>query len=196
PCTYPEVAGATRSGFRLADPSYPAPTMLGGGQGLPNSNVVLLSGVYSALPFLNGAHCWFLSGGVYGFQAGLTNVGDFVSNELKPPDEPDASNNAVRAANQFWDTDGVECAGAVDVTIVGGPRGIPVGNWAFELTSVRTDTYAGVNYTRESAPSMCYPQNVNNSGQNVQIAVSNVPGATSYNIYASPPSAGGTCTGD
>src|SRR4029078_608997 len=37
-------------------------------------------------------------------------------------------------------------------------------------------------------------QNVNNSGQNVQIAVSNVPGATSYNIYASPPSAGGTCT--
>jgi hypothetical protein len=34
---------------------------------------------------------------------------------------------------------------------------------------------------------VCYLQNVNNSGQNVQIVISNVPGATSYNIYAAPP---------
>src|SRR5438105_11557775 len=32
PCTYPDIAGATRSGNRLADPKYPAPSLLGGGQ--------------------------------------------------------------------------------------------------------------------------------------------------------------------
>ncbi len=193
PCTYPDVAGATRSGFRLADPSYPAPTMLGGGQGLPNSNVVLLSGVYSALPFLNGAHCWFLSGGVYDFQAGLTNVGDFVSNELKPPDEPSASNNTVRAANQFWDTNGVHCAGSFEVSKVSGPRDIPTGIWSFVVTSVRSDAYNGVSYQRESAPSMCNQVNLNNHFDDVQISISNVPGATSYNIYAAPP--GNGCSG-
>src|SRR5205823_6178208 len=97
-------------------------------------------------------------------------------------------------ATQFWDADGVHCAGSVQVSITPGLRGISTGNWAFELTSVRTDTFSGVGYTRESAPSTCYPQNVNASGQNVQISVSNVAGATSYNIYASPPGAGGTCS--
>ncbi len=195
PCAFPDIAGATRAGYQLANPGYPVPT-IGVGQGFGSNNVIVPAGIYASLPVLNGNRCWFLSGGVYDFPGGVVNNGDFASNELKPPDEPDASNNTLRAANQFWDTDGVQCAGAAEVTIAGGPRGIPVGNWAFKLTSVRTDTYGGVSYTRESAPSICYPQNVNNSGQNVQIAVSNVPGATSYNIYASPPTAGGTCTGE
>jgi len=195
PCSYPDVAGATRSGFRLADPVFPPPNLAGGSQGLPNTNVVLLSGIYSGLPILNGGHCWFLGGGVYDFQAGLANLDDFMSNELKPPDEPNASDNTVRSPNQFWNTNGTQCAGAVQISVVGGPRGIPVGNWAFVLTSVRTDTYNGVSYRRESAPSMCYPTHVDNSGQNVLVAVSNVPGATAYNIYASPPAAGGTCIG-
>jgi hypothetical protein len=194
PCSFPDVAGATRAGYRLADPGYPSPSV-GGSQGFGSNNVVVPPGIYAFLPALSGDHCWFLSGGAYSFPAGVVNNGDFVSNELKPPDEPDASDSTTRAANQFWDTDAVHCAGAVQVNIVGGPRGIAVGNWAFELTSVRTDTYGGVSYTRESAPSMCYAQNVNNSGQNVQISVSNVPGATSYNIYAAPPTAGGTCNG-
>ena len=194
PCAFPDAAGTTVPGFRLPDPAYPAPAV-GGSVGFPSSNVVVAPGVYTSAISLSGNHCWFLSGGVYEFIGGATNNGDFVSNELKPPDEPVPGNNTARAAPQFWDTNGSECAGAAQITIVGGPRGIPVGNWAFELTSVRTDTYGGVSYQRESAPSMCYPQNVNNSGQNVQIAISNVPGATSYNLYASPPAAGGTCTG-
>jgi hypothetical protein len=194
PCSYPDLAGATRQGFRLAAPGYPAPAAAGS-QGVPTSNVVVQPGVFASQPSLSGGHCWFLSGGVYEFLAGAINSGDFVSNELKPPDEPDPSSNTTRAPNQFWDSDGVQCSGEAQVLVTGGPRGIPVGNWAFELTSVRTDTYAGVSYTRESAPSMCYPQNVSNGGTNVMINVSNVPGATSYNIYASPPAAGGTCSG-
>src|SRR5207249_3358068 len=42
-----------------------------------------------------GAGCYFLSGGVYTWSAGFTQNGGFVSNELRPPDEPKLS-----AANQ------------------------------------------------------------------------------------------------
>lgn len=194
PCTFPDVAGATRSGFRLPDPGFPAPPV-GAATSFASSDVIVPAGMFTSAVSISGGHCWFLSGGVYEFLAGVVNNGDFVSNELKPPDEPDPSNNSSRALNQFWDSDGAQCSGAAQVTIVGGPRGIPTGNWAFMLTSTRTDSYGGVSYTRESAPSMCYPQNVNNSGENVKIDVSNVPGATAYNIYASPPQAGGTCSG-
>ena len=193
PCSYPDVAGAVRPGFRLADPGYPAPSVPGGGQPLPNGTVVILPGVYSAQPSLSGGHCWFLSGGVYDFQVGAQNLGDLVSNELKPPGEPSSANNTLLATNQFWNTDGANCAGGFDLTKVSGPRDIATGIWSFELTSVRADTYNGVSYPRESAPSVCQQINLNNHFDNPSISVSNVPGATSYNIYAAPP--GNGCAG-
>ncbi len=194
PCTYPDTAGAIRTGFRLTDPGYPAPPV-GASATFTSGNVIVVPGVYSSPPILVGGGCWFMTGGVYDFLSGAVNLGDFVSNELKPPDEPDPSNNAVRAVNQFWNTNNVRCAGAAQVSAVGGPHGVPLGNYAIEVTSVRSDTHAGVSYQRESAPSMCYTSQVNGGGTNIQVAISNVPGATSYNIYVSPPSAGGTCAG-
>src|SRR5438477_2376212 len=193
PCSYPDVAGATRSGYRLPDPGYPAPSMLGGSVSLSGSGVVVPAGIYSSLAALNSNRCWFLGGGVYTFLAGAINNGDFVSNELKPPDEPDASNNTLRSANQFWRSSGVQCDGAFQVVKQSGPRDIPLGIWSFVVTSLRTDTYNGVSYTRESAPSMCDSLNLNNHFDNVQVLLSNVPGATSYNIYAAPP--GNGCAG-
>ena len=190
PCSYQDVAGATRAGYRLPDPGYPPPSLLGGSVSFSGASVVVPPGIYSALVNVNGSHCWFLSGGVYTFSAGAINNGDFVSNELKPPDEPDASNNTLRAANQFWDSGGIQCSGAYQLIKQGGPRDIPTGIWAFVVTSLRTDTYNGVNYTRESAPSMCDQINLNNHFDNVTVAFSNVPGATSYNIYAAPPGNG------
>jgi len=193
PCSYPDVAGATRAGYRLPDPGYPAPSVLGGTVTFAGLSVVVPAGIYSPPISVDGSHCWFLSGGVYTFLAGVINNGDFVSNELKPPDEPDASNNTLRSANQFWNSSGVTCAGALQVTKATGPRDIPLGIWSFVVTSVRNDVYNGVSYSRESAPSMCDQINLNNHFDDVQILVSNVPGATSYNIYAAPP--GNGCAG-
>jgi Flp pilus assembly protein TadG len=192
PCTYPDVAGATRSGYRFVDPNFPAPSVGGGGRSVPAGGgaLVLSPGVYAGIPGFGNGFCWFLSGGVYDWQAGYPNTADFISNELKPPDEPSASDNTVRSTHQFWDTNNVDCAGGVQVSLVDGPRGIPTGDWSFVLTSTRTDTFNSVSYPRESAPSMCYVQHVPNNGENVQIAVSNVPGASGYNIYAAPPGNG------
>ena len=193
PCTFPDVAGSTRSGFNLADPGFSPPAVPGGSQPAPSSNVVLLPGAYASNPSFTSGRCWFLSGGVYKWLSGYTNTADFVSNELKPPDEPAVGSNTVLAANQFWNTDGFRCAGSFITATSNDPRN-PVRNgvWGIELTSVRNDTYGGVSYTRESAPSMCHT--VNTATRNdIVLQVSNVPGATSYNVYLSSP--GNACGG-
>ena len=181
PCSYPDVAGATRPGFRLTDPNYPAPALVAGAQGIPAGNVVLSPGSYAANPSISTAHCYFLSGGVYRWLGGYTQSAGFVSNELKPPDEPNTTDHTLVASQQFWNTNGVNCAGSTRITVTGG-GGSSIGTWGLEVTSVRTDSYGGVSYIRESAPSVCRTFTAT-SLQTVTLDVSNVPGATSYYIY-------------
>jgi Putative Flp pilus-assembly TadE/G-like len=181
PCTFPDVAGATRSGFRLPDAGYPAPAG-GAGFAFPTGNVVVPPGVYLIPVVLNSGRCWFLSGGVYEFLGGATNNGDFVSNELKPPSEPDTSNNTVVATHQFWNSGGVNCAGSFQATAANGANGLSAGTYGVVVTSVRSDNYAGVGYSRESAPSACQLVSIT-PGHVIRVLVSNVPGAASYNVY-------------
>src|ERR1700694_3546280 len=122
--------------FGRGGPNFPRPTLLGSSQGLPTNVVTLVAGIYSGFPSLNSNDCWFLSGGVYDFQAGLADRAELVSNELKPPDEPRVSNTTVRAASQFWDTNGVNCSGAFQVTITNGSPEIQAGTWSFVITSI------------------------------------------------------------
>ena len=192
-CTYPDVAGATRSGYRFVDPNYPPPTVVGGSQSAVGTNVVMSPGTYAADPNFVGGDCWFLKGGVYKWQGGYTNNGDFVSNELKPPDEPMINNNSNVSPKQFWNGDGAQCAGAYQLSTFNGPNGLPHTNWAIVVTSVRTDIYNGVNYPRESAPSVCRTIRTNPGNDVIDIDISNVPGATSYNVYATR--GGGDCSG-
>lgn len=192
PCTYPDVAGATRTGYNLVDPGYPPPPVAAGSQGAPGSDVVLSPGIYAANPNLSSGVCYFLSAGVYKWLGGYTNNGDFVSNQLKPPAEPKASDNTKMATHQFWNSDGANCAGSYQLSTISTGNPISKGAWAIEVTSVRSDTYNGTSYRRESAPSYCQTANAGN-GQALQIRVSNVPGATSYDVYLAPPSSG--CAG-
>jgi Flp pilus assembly protein TadG len=192
PCTYPDVAGTTRAGYRFVDPNYPPPRVTGGSRGLPGVDVVLSPGTYATDPVFNNNVCWFLSAGAYQWTGGLTNDGDFISNELKPPDEPRDNDNTRTARRQFWNTNSVNCAGSFRVSALGSSP-IRSGSWAVEVTSTRTDTYAGVNYQRESAPSYCQTVYVNPGGQIIRVDISNVPGATGYNVYMALPGSG--CSG-
>ena len=192
PCTFPDVAGATRSGYNFVDPNYPPPTVTGPSQGAPGNNVVLSAGAYATDPAFSSNRCYFLGGGVYEWQGGYTNSGAFVSNELRPPDEPKYDNNTQLGGHQFWDTDGANCAGSAQLTAVSGANSVPSGPWSFVLTSTRTTIYNGLPYTPESAPSVCYAVSASGSTKNIQVRVSNVPGATAYNIYAGP---SGSCGG-
>ncbi|HYL08405.1 MAG TPA: pilus assembly protein TadG-related protein, partial [Candidatus Udaeobacter sp.] len=143
PCTWPDIAGNVRQGSRFGDPGYPVPAVTGGSWGMPASNVVLSPGSYTSNPLIAAGRCYFLSGGVYAWRGGYKANGGFVSNELKPPDEPDPTNNLNVSAHQFWNTNGVNCAGSFKLTASSG-SGWSVGNYGFEITSVRSDTYGGV----------------------------------------------------
>jgi Flp pilus assembly protein TadG len=193
PCTFPDVAGATRTGYTFVDPNYPPPSVVGGAQGSPFDNVMLSPGDYAVDPAFRSGRCYFLIGGVYRWLSGYTNSGSFVSNELKPPDEPKYNDNTQLAGHQLWNTDNVHCAGAVRVSPLGQSlRSITEGTWSILVTSLRTAVYNGLPYTRESAPSYCHPVTIGDS-QVMQVQISNVPGATSYNVYAAPPTYG--CSG-
>ncbi|HVH64318.1 MAG TPA: pilus assembly protein TadG-related protein [Candidatus Dormibacteraeota bacterium] len=183
PCTFPDVMGAVRSGFKIADPSYPIPPLNGTAQGIPGANVVIYPGTYAANPLIGAGRCYFLTAGVYTWRSGYRANGGFVSNELKPPDEPSPTDITQLAAKQFWNTNGVNCAGSFKLTATAG-SGSTVGTYGFRLTSIRTDTYNGVSYTRESAPSRCQSLTVNIS-QVATATVSNVPGAQAYRLYMS-----------
>ena len=209
PCTFPNVAGVVRSGYHFVDPNYPPPIVANGSQSFPptRDNVELTPGVYAVDPAFSNNHgpassgysgdqgqqCWFLAPGVYEWLAGLTNDGDFISNELKPPDEPRDTDNTRTARRQFWNTNSVNCAGQFRPVALN--LGLPIlaGTWGVEVTSTRTDTYGGVNYTRESAPSYCQTVTIA-ANQILQVQVSNVPGAKAYNVYLAPPSSSG-CSG-
>jgi Flp pilus assembly protein TadG len=59
-CTFPDVAGQTKSGYRLVDPNYPLPTVVGGSQTASGTNVIMSPGTYAANPNFVGNDCWFL----------------------------------------------------------------------------------------------------------------------------------------
>lgn len=84
------VSGSQANGFNNPDPGYAAPTLNATSQTWNSNNgSVELPGTYASDPKLAGsAGCYFMAGGVYDFAAGFTENGGFVSNELRPPDEP------------------------------------------------------------------------------------------------------------
>ncbi|HYM67872.1 MAG TPA: pilus assembly protein TadG-related protein [Patescibacteria group bacterium] len=193
PCTAPDVAGTVQTGYQFIDPNYAPPSVTGGSRPTPSNVAVLQPGSYAADPAFDDSQCWFLAGGVYQWTVGLTNKRDQLSNELKPPAEPSATDNTVKASTQFWNELGpsTKCAGDFQLTAVGASA-IRTGSWAIELTSTRTDVYNGTSYLRESAPSYCQTVTIA-AGQAIKIQVSNVPGATAYRVYAAPP--GNGCAG-
>ena len=195
-CGAGNVQGSLRSTTNhFADPGYLAPPTTGlVTQPTPLDNVVLSPGIYTIDPQFGSSRtaCYFLPGGVYEWQAGLTINGGLVSNELKPPSEPGTN-------PPFWQlSGGNHCEGqlATRITPVAEDQGLaPAGNWPVAVTSLRSAVYNGVSYTRESAPSACTLVNFPGGGADnaLVINISNVPGATSYSVYtASPPA---TCAG-
>lgn len=84
------VSGSQVNGWNMPDPGYAMPPLNGAN---PNWNSPGCDGecpgTYLADPHLTGsAGCYFLESGVYNWSQGFTQQGGLVSNELRPPDEP------------------------------------------------------------------------------------------------------------
>ena len=84
------VSGSQANGWNMPDPGYHMPPLNAATRTWNStSGSVEQPGTYAADPHLSGsAGCYFLAGGVYTFSAGFSLNGGFISNELRPPDEP------------------------------------------------------------------------------------------------------------
>jgi len=81
------VSGTQANGWTMPDPGYPLPPLNANSQSWSSSSgSVEQPGTYTSDPRPSG--CYFLAGGVYNFKAGITENGGMLSNELRPPDEP------------------------------------------------------------------------------------------------------------
>jgi len=138
-------------------------------------------GSYGSFHLSGGsASCAFLDPGVYNWTNGYTSDanGSLLSNELRAPDEALYSNPNGVADPQFWNQNGVTCAGHFTVAN-GAPQTILLGptctklspltpnpchsgitdslgrnnRWGVELTSVRFDQFLDPGVT----PDPCYP---------------------------------------
>ena len=199
PCAAGQVLGSLRStANHFADPGYLPPPITGlVGGGNPVNNVNWSPGIYAVDPQFGSAgnYCYFLAGGVYEWQAGVSVNRGIVSNELKPPDEPVFTDNQTPKTPQFWNGNGATCAGSFALSSGSfAGKGIVNGNWSVVVTALRTGAYNGSTYLRESAPSMCRQVNVLGPDKTLVVTINNVPGATAYNVYAQPPG-GSTCAG-
>ncbi len=92
PLTSPRwsISGSQVNGFTIPDPGYPTPPVNNSSQNWGTQSCGgECPGTYASDPNMGGgAGCFFLAGGVYTFAGGYSQNGGFVSNELKPPDEP------------------------------------------------------------------------------------------------------------
>jgi Flp pilus assembly protein TadG len=84
------VSGSQANGWNMPDPDYPMPPINTTPRTWNATNASTeLPGTYANDPNLAGsAGCYFLAPGVYNLTAGFSSNGGFVSNELRPPDEP------------------------------------------------------------------------------------------------------------
>jgi Flp pilus assembly protein TadG len=91
------VSGEQANGFNIPDPDYPQPALNATVRAWGStSGTTELAGTYVADPHLtNSSGCYFLGGGIYDFAAGFTENGGFVSNVLRPPDEPNLVSNGT-----------------------------------------------------------------------------------------------------
>jgi Putative Flp pilus-assembly TadE/G-like len=171
----------------LPDPGYLAPshTYYPAAQSFNSGNrgtyTEMNPGQYGNLHLAGGAGCAFLTAGVYTWTNGYKSDanGSLLSNELKAPDEESysAPSTGVSAIPQFWDMNGVNCAGHFSV-LNGAPQTVTTGpactdlspvtpavchsgvtdtirnnnKWGVEVTSVRYDTFNDPNVT----PNPCF----------------------------------------
>ena len=92
------ITGTEGNGFNLPDPGYAMPPLNSTPQTWNATNgSTEQPGDYTADPKVTGgaSPCYFLTGGVYDFSAGFTQNTGFISNELRPPDEPNMASPGV-----------------------------------------------------------------------------------------------------
>jgi Flp pilus assembly protein TadG len=133
------VTGTQANGWTMLDPGFPEPSLNTNTQTWNSTNgSVEQPGTYTSDPKLSGgAGCYFLAGGVYTWSAGFTQNGGFVSNELRPPDEPNLA--SAGQPNVTTTTAAISAGGVSSIPVsalsaaIPGSTTVSVGNQIFTV---------------------------------------------------------------
>ena len=124
------VSGTQANGWNMPDPGYGLPTFSTTSRTWNStSGSVEQPGLYTVDPQLTGqSKCYFLAGGVYDFSAGFTDNAGFVSNELRPPDEPNitATTAAITGTISSIPVSALAVAVPASSTVIAGGQGFTV----------------------------------------------------------------------
>ena len=186
------VSGSVANGFNIPDPGYPQQTLDATSRTWSStSGATELAGIYSSDPRLSGsAGCYFLGGGIYDFAAGFTQNGGFVSNVLRPPDEPQMASagnpNMTTLNGSFSGT------GQTRISVHPVPAAIPSGSTVFvggQQFTVSSNIPAGdndININRQDVVGTIPSGSVVTVGSNAQFWDSNGVGCSSSFSLSTP----------
>ncbi|HEX2681017.1 MAG TPA: hypothetical protein VHQ03_06965, partial [Candidatus Dormibacteraeota bacterium] len=209
------VSGAQEVGWTMPDPDYPMPPINTSSQAWNlTSGSIEEPGTYSANPMLTGsAGCYFLDAGVYDFAAGFTDNGGFVSNELRPPDEPNLAATTSQLSGTITSIPvtalAVALPGSSTVTVAGQAFTVASGGANVGDTSITVNSQAvggtvasGTTVvTMARAPHQLWDANGVGCGSSFSLSTlgSTGFGAGSYSVQLTAlrweSSTGGTCSG-
>lgn len=169
------VTGTEANGFTMLDPGFPAPSLNSATQSWNSANgSVEQPGTYASDPKLAGsAGCYFLAGGVYTWSAGFTQNGGFVSNELRPPDEPQLASGG---RPNVTTTTAAYAAGAIG--------SIAVGALSAAIPGSATIAVAGQSFTVGSGGAAAGATSIGLA--NGQSATAPIPSGSWLTVRASP----------
>jgi Flp pilus assembly protein TadG len=154
------VSGTEGNGFNNPDPNYPMPALPTSSGTWSSTNGTWAPGLFSSFVNLAGSTgCEFLPGGIYDFTQGFKLNGGFISNELRPPDEPNML--AAGVPNVTTTTAAYNDQNSLSVSALTGPIPsgsiIDVGLGAQTLTTTKSanvgDTSLTVSKVAVSIPS-------------------------------------------
>lgn len=186
------VSGSVANGFNIPDPGYAQPALNTNGRTWSStSGATEQAGTYASDPRLTGgAGCYFLAGGVYDFAGGFTDNGGFVSNVLRPPDEPQMASagtpNMTTLSGSFSGT------GQTRFAINPIPAAIPSGSPVFvggQQFTTSANIPAGdddVNISRQDVVGTIPSGSVVTVGSNTQFWDSNGVGCSSSFSLSTP----------
>jgi hypothetical protein len=146
------VSGTQVNGFNIPDPNYPVPPLNPVNETWnATSGSVEEPGTYAANPGLSGGSpCYFLEPGVYTFSAGFTDNAGFISNSLRPPDEPDMV--SAGTPNTTTLEGNLSGSNISSITVDPLPGAIPGGAWLSIAGQTVTTGTAGASAGATSIP--------------------------------------------
>ena len=155
------VSGSQVNGWNMEDPDYASPSLNSASPSWtsPGCDGECPGTYASQVHLVGGSGCYFLEGGVYDFTQGLVQDGGLVSNELRPPDEPNVYGAGIPNTTTL-SRDFAAGRNVTSIAVSALPAAVPTGSGVFvggQMYMLSASAAAGatsLSITRQDVPAL------------------------------------------